>query len=127
MNLNEAIDTLIEVASAVFPESQPTIDRDVNTKALKGAIEAILEARGIPVDVKMIDPRLPPTNCKVYVPSHSFHRMSNLLPVLYTPQHRPYSITRKPSAHIPHAVPVLTPPLSKRFVPLWPSHLISHR
>jgi len=66
MNLNEAVDTLLEVASAVFPEEpQQAIDRDANTKELKNAVEAILEARNIPLDTKMNDPRRPPTKCKV--------------------------------------------------------------
>ena len=68
MNLNEAVDTLLEVASAVFPEEpQQTINRGSNTKKLKDAVEGILEARNIPLDTKMNDPRRPPTKCKVYV------------------------------------------------------------
>jgi hypothetical protein len=68
MNFNEAVDTLLEVASAVFPEApQQTIDRESNTKELKKAVEGILEARNIPLSTKMNDPERTPTNCKVYV------------------------------------------------------------
>jgi hypothetical protein len=68
MNLNETVDALLEVASAVFPEEpQKTIDRASNTKQLKKAVEGILEARSIPLSTKMNDPERTPTNCKVYV------------------------------------------------------------
>jgi hypothetical protein len=73
MNLNEAIDTLLEVASAVFPEApQQTIDRDYNTKKLKKAVGGILEGRNIPLNTKMNDLQRPPINCKVYVFSLSY-------------------------------------------------------
>jgi hypothetical protein len=68
MNLNEAVDMLLEVASAVFPEEpQQAIDHDTNTKELKKAVEGILDARNIPLNTKMNDPQHPPTKCKVYV------------------------------------------------------------
>jgi len=39
MNFNEAVDALLEVASAIFPaEPQQAIDRDTNTKALRKAV-----------------------------------------------------------------------------------------
>jgi hypothetical protein len=77
MNINEVVDTLLEVASAVFPEEpQPTIDHDFNTKELKKVVEGILEARGIPLHTKMNDPQRPPTKCKVYVFSLSSVSMS---------------------------------------------------
>jgi hypothetical protein len=73
MNLNETIDALLEVASAVFPEEPPqTIDRDSNTRELRKAVEVILEARNIPLNTKMNDPQSPRTNCKVYVISLSY-------------------------------------------------------
>jgi hypothetical protein len=68
MNFNEAVDTLLEVASAVFPEApQQTIDRESNTKELRKAVEGILEARNIPLSTKMNDPACTAINCKVYV------------------------------------------------------------
>jgi hypothetical protein len=68
MNFNEAVDALLEVASAAFPERpQQPIDRDANTKELKKAVENILEARNIPLNAKMNDLKHPPTKCKVYV------------------------------------------------------------
>jgi hypothetical protein len=73
MNLNETIDTLLEVASAVFPEEpQRTIDRDCNTRELKKAVEGILEARNIPLNTKMNDPQRGSPSCKVYVISLSY-------------------------------------------------------
>lgn len=77
MNVNETVDTLLEVASAVFPEEpRQTINRNTNTKKLKIAVETILQARNIPLDTKMNDPRRPPTKCKVYVFSLSCIHMS---------------------------------------------------
>jgi hypothetical protein len=68
MNLNEAVDTLLEVVSAVFSEvPQQTTDRDANTKELKEAVERILGARNIPLNTKMNDPHRTPIKCKVYV------------------------------------------------------------
>jgi hypothetical protein len=72
MNLNEAVDTLLEVASAVFPEEpMETIDHETNTKGLREVVEGILEARKTPLNTKMNDPQRLPTKCKVYVFSFS--------------------------------------------------------
>jgi hypothetical protein len=81
MNLNDAVDTLLEVASAVFPEvPQRTVDRDTNTNKLRKAVEDVLEARNIPLDTKMNDPQGPPSKCKVYVfpLSHIFPLFNHL-------------------------------------------------
>jgi hypothetical protein len=68
MNFNEAVDALLEVASAVFlKDPQQAVDHDTNTKRLKEAVENVLEARNIPLNAKMNDPKRPPTKCKVYV------------------------------------------------------------
>jgi hypothetical protein len=84
MNLNEAVDALLEVASAVFPEEpQQTINRDSNTKKLKRAVESILEARNIPLNTKMNDPQRPPTKCKVYVFSLGYYHFLTLCSTLY--------------------------------------------
>jgi hypothetical protein len=70
MNVNEAIDTLLEVASAIFPEdSQQTPNLETNTRNLREAIEGVLQRRGVPLETKMNDPNRPPTRCKVYVSS----------------------------------------------------------
>jgi hypothetical protein len=72
LNLIEDVDTILEVASAVFPEqSEQMIDCDANTKELRKAVEGVLETGNIPLDTKMPDPQRPPTNCKVHVTSIS--------------------------------------------------------
>jgi hypothetical protein len=66
MNVNEAIDALITVATAIFPEgSQEVPDPEPNSKKLKNAIEDMLETRGLPVNTKMYERDSPPTRCKV--------------------------------------------------------------
>jgi hypothetical protein len=66
MNGNEAIDTLLEVASAIFPEdSQQTTNLELNTKNLREAIEGVLQRREVPLETKINDPNRQPTRCKV--------------------------------------------------------------
>jgi hypothetical protein len=68
MNINQAIDSLLDVAFAVFPEgSQQALTSETNSSKLKAAIEDILQARQIPLDTKMNEPSRQPTGCKVYV------------------------------------------------------------
>jgi hypothetical protein len=68
MNINQAIDSLLDVAFAVFPEgSQQASNPETNSNKLKAAIEDILQARQIPLDTKMNEPSRPQTGCKVYV------------------------------------------------------------
>jgi hypothetical protein len=84
MNYNETVDTLLEVASAVFPEEpQQTINSDANTRELKKAVESILEARNIPLNTKMNDPQRPPTKCKVYVSSLGYSHFLILHSTIY--------------------------------------------
>ncbi|KIM24435.1 hypothetical protein M408DRAFT_47959, partial [Serendipita vermifera MAFF 305830] len=46
MNVNEAIDGLLDVTSCVFPDdSSDVIDREANTNNLRGAIEGILQTK----------------------------------------------------------------------------------
>jgi hypothetical protein len=67
MNMDDAIDALINVATAIFAEdSQDTINPESNSKYLKEAIEEILQTREIPADVKMYERDRPQTRCKVY-------------------------------------------------------------
>jgi hypothetical protein len=67
MNVDEAIDALINVATAVFSEeSQDAIDPAANSKQLKEAIEEMLQTKGIPVNYKMYERDRPKTRCKVY-------------------------------------------------------------
>jgi hypothetical protein len=68
MNINEAIEALLDVAFAVFPEgSQQTLNLGANSDKLKVAIEGMLQARQIPLGTKMNEPSRPQTGCKVYV------------------------------------------------------------
>jgi hypothetical protein len=68
MNVNEAIDSLLDVAFAVFPEeSQQTSNLETNSEKLKVALEGMLQAREIPLDTKMNEPSRAQTGCKVYV------------------------------------------------------------
>jgi hypothetical protein len=66
MNVNEAIDALIAVATVIFPESsQGVADPETNLRGLKDAIENVLRTRGLPVNTKMYDRNSPQTGCKV--------------------------------------------------------------
>jgi hypothetical protein len=66
MNVSEAIDALLDVASAIFPEdSQQTADLELNTSNLKEAIEGLLQRRAVALDTKMNDPNRQSTRCKV--------------------------------------------------------------
>lgn len=68
MSVDEAIEALLEVVSAVFPmESQETLSPEINSKNLRGAIESMLHARDMPLTAKMNDPGRPRTGCKVCV------------------------------------------------------------
>jgi hypothetical protein len=66
MSVDEAIDALVTVATAVFPRgSQEEVDPDFNSKNLKNAIEDMLQTREVPVNSKMYEPDRPQTSCKV--------------------------------------------------------------
>jgi hypothetical protein len=66
MNVDDAIDALINVATAIFPEgSQEVIDPETNSTKLKEAIENMLQTRGLAVNIKMYERNSPLTGCKV--------------------------------------------------------------
>jgi hypothetical protein len=66
MNVNDAIDALIAVATAIFPEgSQEVPDPETNSRKLKDAIEDMLQTRGLPINAKMYERNGPQTGCKV--------------------------------------------------------------
>jgi hypothetical protein len=68
MNVDEAIDALLAVALAIFPnEPRPPFDPESNTRQLSGAVENILQTRGFPSDRKMQEKGEEPVRCKVYV------------------------------------------------------------
>lgn len=67
MRVDDAIDGLISVASAVFPsETQEVVDRETKLDNLKCAIEDLLQAKGIPPNMKMHDKSQPAAKCKCY-------------------------------------------------------------
>ena len=71
MNINQAIDAVVAVASVVFPEgSQETINESENSQNLKAVVEGMLRARSIPLDAKMYEPSRPESKCRVLVHSH---------------------------------------------------------
>jgi hypothetical protein len=118
MNVNEAIDTLLEVASATFPEdSQQTHNLELNTSSLKEAIESVLEQREVSLATKMNDPNYPPTRCKVYVSSIRIFSQISFLEGYCTRHHQLDSTTLKRFVPILHVARVSTQPLSKQFVP----------
>jgi hypothetical protein len=118
MNVNEAIETLLDVASAIFPEdSQETPDLEVNTSNLKEAIEGVLQRRAVPLKTKMNDPNPPPTSCKVYVSSMWIPSLISFLEVCYMRHHQLDSTILNHFVPIPPVARVLTQPLSKPFVP----------
>jgi hypothetical protein len=66
MNVDDAIDALITVTTALFPEgSQEVTNPETNLKKLREAIEDMLHTRGLPVDTKMYERNSQQTRCKV--------------------------------------------------------------
>jgi hypothetical protein len=66
MNVDEAIEALLDVALAIFPvNSRPGSDSEARTKWLSDSVKNILQARGIPLDQKMQDARDDSVGCKV--------------------------------------------------------------
>jgi hypothetical protein len=118
MNVSEAIDTLLDVASAIFPEEpQQTPDLEMNTSNLKEAIEGVLQRREVSLKTKMNDPNYPPTNCKVYVSSIHISSQISFLEGCYMRRHQLDSTILNHFVPIPRVARVLTRPLSKPFVP----------
>jgi hypothetical protein len=68
MNVEEAIDTLQDVALAIFPDSHhPSFDSEARTRQLSESVKGILQTRGLPPDRKMQDKSGESVGCKVYV------------------------------------------------------------
>ena len=68
MNVDDAIDGLVSVAAAVFPDQPPAMpDKEDNLKKLKEAVGDLLQARDISLDTKMNDKRRPSGKCNMYV------------------------------------------------------------
>ena len=67
MNVNQAIDALLDITAVLFLEnSRESIDRESNSKRLKESVEALIQARGIDLTTKMNDPRYTAERAKVY-------------------------------------------------------------
>jgi hypothetical protein len=68
MNVDEAIDALLNVALAIFPDNPDfNFDQETRTRKLSESVESILQTRGIPLDRKMQDTSEDSIGCKVYV------------------------------------------------------------
>lgn len=68
MNVEQAIDALLTIASSTFPEeANGEVDPVKNTQNLKEAIENMLQTMEVPLDTKMNDQRRLADRCKVYV------------------------------------------------------------
>jgi len=68
MNVDEAVEALIGVATTIFPGgSQSTNDPVRNSEVLKEAIEGLLQTRGVSVNAKMYEADRPQARCKVFV------------------------------------------------------------
>jgi hypothetical protein len=66
MNVDDAIDMLITVTTAIFPEgSQDVPDPETNSRKLKEVIEDMLQTRGLAVNTRMYERDSPQTGCKV--------------------------------------------------------------
>jgi len=73
MNIEEAIDALITVATAVFVDgSRDLNDKEGNSKKLKEAIENLLRTRRIPISTEMRG-SLQQATCKVSVLRYQHH------------------------------------------------------
>jgi hypothetical protein len=71
MTMNQAIDAVVAITSAVFPDgSREAADRIENSQNFKAVLESILQARHISVDIKMFERSRPPSTCKVSVHFH---------------------------------------------------------
>ncbi|KIM28618.1 hypothetical protein M408DRAFT_69473, partial [Serendipita vermifera MAFF 305830] len=66
MTVDEAIEAVVNIASAVFPENPDTpFDTTINSYNLKEALEDLLLMGGIPIDALMYDKTRPSGRCKV--------------------------------------------------------------
>ena len=68
MNVDEAIETVLDVALVVFPDDLTTkLDPEARMRQLGESVKSILQVRGIPPDRKMQDTGGELAGCKVYV------------------------------------------------------------
>jgi len=69
MNVDEAIEALLDIALTIFPGESPNSSPETRTGQLRESVENILQVRGVPLDRKMQDISEEPVGCKVYVSS----------------------------------------------------------
>jgi Patatin-like phospholipase len=67
MTVDEAIEALLDVAAATFPDDSPNFGHETRTRQLSESVKSILQARGIAPDMKMQDTDENSARCKVYV------------------------------------------------------------
>jgi hypothetical protein len=79
MNVDDAVDALVNVATAIFPEgSQEVASPEINSKILKEAIGDMLQTRGLALNTRMYERNNPQTACKVYAnPYETKHTMTH--------------------------------------------------
>lgn len=66
MNFDEALDTVIAIATRVFPEEpQGVIDPGTNSRAFNSAIEGMLQTKGVSVNDKLYGRNRLQMRCKV--------------------------------------------------------------
>ena len=121
MNVNDAIDALINVATAIFPEgSQDVANPEANSKKLREAIEDMLQTRRLGVKTKMYERNSPQIGCKVYVHPYEITYIYNpRLLAFCMRRHQRISDIHKPSVPILFAARVLTQPSSMPSAPRW--------
>jgi hypothetical protein len=121
MNVSDAIEALINVATAIFPEgSQEVANAEANSRKLREAIEDMLQTRGLGVKTKMYERHSPQTGCKVLVHPYGINYTYNSLRLGFcTRQHQRISDIHKPSVPILFVARVLTHLLSMQCAPPW--------
>jgi hypothetical protein len=67
MNLEDAIDGLLTMADALFPQGDPSVVRtpEENLDAIKSVIEDLLNRHDLPENIKLSDPRVRSSKTKV--------------------------------------------------------------
>jgi hypothetical protein len=67
MNVDEAIEALLDVALTIFPGDPPNSNPEARTRQLRESVERLLQTKGVPLDQKMQEKGEGPIGCKVYV------------------------------------------------------------
>jgi hypothetical protein len=67
VNLEDAIDGLLTMADALFPQGDPSVVRtpEENLDAIRGAIEDLFNRHDLPENIKLSDPRMRSSKTKV--------------------------------------------------------------